>query len=160
MRYNSHTMNTLILFATNSGATDIVSQLIADTLTQNGQTVTRKMVHETSPDDLGNFDAIVLGSPSWDFDGKEGQPHEDYFPFMEKLADKTFENKPFAVFGLGDSSYTHFCGAVEHLEALVAKLKGKKIIDSLKIDGFYYKQDIHTQSTKTWAENLAKALTG
>lgn len=151
-------MNILILYATNSGATDIVSQIVGDTLTAQGHTVTRKQVHESSPDDLGQFDAIVLGSPSWDFDGKEGQPHEDYFPFMEKLGDKTFENKPFAVFGLGDSSYTVFCGAVEHLEALVAKLKGKKAVESLKIDGFYYKQDIHTEATKAWAEQLAKAL--
>ena len=153
-------MNIFLVFATNSGATDMVSQIVEQELTAKGHTVTRKQVRDANPDEFTNFEVILLASPSWDFDGKEGMPHEDYVPFMDKAKGKTFENKPFAVFGLGDSSYTHFCGAVDHLEEFVKSLKGKLVVESIRIDGFYYRQDVHTQAVKEWAEKLHKSLSG
>lgn len=153
-------MNILLVYATNSGATDMASQIVESELTAKGHTITRKQIRETTPDELGTFEAVIMGSPSWDFDGKEGMPHEDYQPFMDAAKGKTFENKPFAVFGLGDSSYSVFCGAVDHLEAFVKELKGKLVTESIRIDGFYYRQDVHTQALKEWVEKLHKALSG
>lgn len=153
-------MNILVVFATNSGATDVASQLIVDELTQKGTTVTRKEVRDVNVDELPTYDLVVLGSPSWDFEGKEGWPHEDFLPFMETVKTKSFDGKKFAVFGLGDSSYTHFCGAVEHLEETVKAAKGTLVVPSLKIDGFYFKQDENSAKAKTWADEVAKAVMG
>lgn len=153
-------MNILLIYATNSGATDMASQIVEAELASKGHTVTRKQVRETTPDELGSFEVVILGSPSWDFDGKEGMPHEDFQPFMESAKGKAFENKPFAIFGLGDSSYAVFCGAVAHLEDFVKELKGKLVVESIRIDGFYYRQDVHTQALKEWSEKLHKALSG
>jgi flavodoxin len=138
----------------------MVSQLVEQTLSEQGMQVTRKEVSQTNPDEFGNFDLVVLGSPSWDFEDKEGWPHEDYLPFMEQAKQKSFEGKKFAVFGLGDSSYTQFCGAVAHLEELVKAMKGALITESLKIDGFYFKQEENSEAAKTWAAGVAKAASG
>lgn len=151
-------MNILLVYATNSGGTQIASQIVTKALTKKNHLVIVKQASETTPQDLGQYDVIILGSPTWDYGGLEGQPHADFIALMEKCKGITAENKLFAIFGLGDSSYTHFCGAVDHLEEFVKSLKGKRIVDSLKIDGFFFDQKKNTELLKSWTEGVAKTL--
>ena len=151
-------MNVLIVYATNSGTTMTAAQTINDKLVAKGHAVTLKEVRDTVPEDFNAPQAILLGSPSWDFEGKEGMPHEDWLPLMEKLKTTTQENKPFAVFGLGDSSYKHFCGAVDHMEELVTAMKGKLVIPSLRIDKFYSDQTGNMDKINAWADSVIAAL--
>lgn len=151
-------MNILIVYATNSGTTMTAAQTISDKLTGKGHQVTMKEARDATPEDFNTPQAILLGSPSWDFEGKEGMPHEDWIPLMEKLKTVTQENKPFAVFGLGDSSYKHFCGAVEHLDELVKTMKGKLALPSLKVDKFYSDQTGNMEKINKWADDLIAAL--
>ncbi len=152
-------MNTLLVFATNSGTTMMTAQAVSDKLTAAGHTVTMKEVKEINIPDVQAAEAVIFGTPSWDFDGKEGMPHEDYLPLMEQLKTQSYEGKAFAIFGLGDSSYTHFCGAVDHLEELVKTMKGKLVVPSLRIDKFFSDQTKHMEAINTWTEDLTKALT-
>ncbi len=151
-------MNILLVYATNSGSTMTTAQTIRDILTTQGHAVTMKEARDTTPEDFSSPQGIILGSPSWDFEGHEGMPHEDYLPLIEKLKTMTYENKPFAVFGLGDSSYKHFCGAVDHLEQLVKTMKGKLVVPSLKVDKFYSDQTGNTEKITTWASSVAQAM--
>lgn len=150
-------MKILISFATNSGATQQASQIAADALTAGGHAVDIKHAKETTPEDITGHDAVVLATPSWDYADKEGMPHEDMMALMTKLENNSYVGKSFAILGLGDSSYTVFCGAVEHLENFVKKIKGKFSVQALRVDGFYYKPE-NTDNVKKWAENLAKTL--
>lgn len=151
-------MNILLVYATNSGTTMSTAQSISDKLSAKGHAVTMKEVRDTAETDFSSPDAIVMGSPSWDFEGHEGMPHEDWLPLMEKLKTMTFENKPFALFGLGDSSYKHFCGAVDHMEELVKTMKGRLIVPSLRIDKFYSDQTGNMDKINTWADGVITAL--
>ncbi len=151
-------MNVLLVYATNSGTTMTTAQTVNDKLTGKGHQVTMKEARDTTPVDFDTPQAIVIGSPSWDFEGNEGMPHEDWLPLMEKLKTKTLENKPFAVFGLGDSSYKHFCGAVDHLEEMVKTMKGKLLVPSLRIDKFYSDQTGNMDKINEWADSLIAAL--
>ncbi|MBI2611722.1 flavodoxin domain-containing protein [Candidatus Gottesmanbacteria bacterium] len=148
----------LIIYATNSGGTQISSNIIETIFKQKGQDVILKKVSNINPEEFSSFDLIIFGSPSWDYQGKEGQLHQDYLPFLEKAKGKTFPDKKFAVFGLGDSSYTYFCGSATHLENLVKNLNGQKIGDTLRIDGFYFNQDENSKKVEEWATNLANQL--
>lgn len=150
-------MKVLITFATNSGATQQASQITGEALTAGGHSVTVKHVKETTPEDVAAHDAVILASPSWDYADREGMPHEDMMALMTKLENNSYEGKPFAVLGLGDSSYTVFCGAVDHMEEFVKKIKGKLVVPSLRIDGFYYKPE-NPENVKKWATDLAKTL--
>ncbi len=151
-------MTILVVFATNSGGTDSASQIVVDILSQAGHKVTRKTAKETNAEDFTAADCVILASPTWDYAEKEGQPHEDFIALMGKLEGKIFEGKRFAVLGLGDSSYTVFCGAVEHLDEFVKKMKGNLIVPSLKIDGFYYHPE-NPEKVKSWTQGLTKVLT-
>jgi flavodoxin I len=77
---------------------------------------------------------------------------------MEKLKTQVYENKKFAIFGLGDSSYKHFCGAVDHLEELVKTMKGTLIVPSLRIDKFYSDQTGNMDKINAWADSVVTAL--
>jgi flavodoxin I len=151
-------MNILLVFATNSGTTMMTAQSVSDGLTQKGHTVTMKEVKTVTADEVANAEMVIFGSPSWDFDGKEGMPHEDYMPIMNELKTKTLEGKKFAIFGLGDSSYTHFTGAVDHLEELVKTMKGTLLVPSLRIDKFFSDQAKHMEAITSWTESVASVL--
>jgi len=132
--------------------------MVNDALTAAGHTVTMKEARETSPEDFTSPQVVIIGSPSWDFDSNEGFPHEDYLPLMEKM--KTTEiAKPFAIFGLGDSSYKFFCGAVDHFEEFVKNLKGTLLVPSLRIDKYYTNTEDNNGKITTWLEELKKKLT-
>lgn len=150
-------MNILLVFATNSGTTQTVAQIIADALTAGGHAVTVKEARSTTPEDFTSPQAVILGSPSWDFDGNEGFPHEDLLSLMDKMKAVTVA-KPFAVFGLGDSSYKFYNGAVDHLEEFVKNIGGTLVTPSLKIDKYY--SDIEGNNTKinVWLEELKKKI--
>lgn len=145
-------MNILVAYATNSGGTKEAAQIVADALTKQNHTVTLEMIANVNPDTISPFDTILFGSPSWDYKDQEGLPHEDFIAFMEKMKGKQVA-KPFGIFGLGDSSYTHFCGGVDHLEAFTKTIGGTLVGTSLRIDGFYTKPG-NQEKVKAWAEHL------
>lgn len=151
-------MNILIIYATNSGGTEHVANLIADVLRGGQHTVTVQHVRDTKADQLSGYDGILFGSPSWDYNGKEGQLHEEMRVFVEDAAGISLEGKKVAVFGLGDSSYMYFTGAVNHLEKFVADCHSSLLVPSLRIDGFYFDLDTNEQRAKEWAQDLATQL--
>lgn len=150
-------MNILLVFATNSGGTAAAATMIADQLTGKRHAVTIKEAKVAGPDDLTAASFVILGSPSWDYNGMEGQPLPEMAEFINRCKDIQLEGKPFAIFGLGDSSYTYFCGAVTYLEAFVKRTGGTLIVPSLTVDGFYMKPEA-SENITTWANTLADAL--
>lgn len=151
-------MNILIVYATNSGTTMTAAGSVQQALEQAGHTVTQKLVNEATVEEFGTHDLVIFGSPSWDFDGREGEPHEDFVKFIQGAAGKTAEGKKFAIFGLGDRSYTHFCGAVDHLEKFVADLKGVLATASLRIDNYYQNLPANEQAITAWVQTLLSVL--
>lgn len=155
-------MNILVAYATNSSGTLVTSVVIATVLKNAGHTVTHKDIRTVLPNELEKYDAIVFGSPSWDYDspeGKlEGQPHEFFRKFIKDADSIRLPEKRFAIFGLGDTAYIKFTGAVDHLEAFVQKMGGKLVTPSLRIDGFYFNQPENEKKAAAWADEFTKAL--
>lgn len=155
-------MHVLIAYATNSSGTLVTSVVIAQVLKNAGHQVTHKDIREVNPLDLSHFDVIVFGSPSWDYESPEGrlegQPHEFFRKFIKNAEGVSLPEKKFAIFGLGDTAYIKFTGAVDHLEAFVKKMGGKLVIPSLRIDGFYFNQPENEKKAAMWADNLVKVI--
>lgn len=149
-------MNILLLYTTNSGGTEMVAGEIMQRLT--GHTVDVRRVLDTNPDEIKAHEFIILGTPSWDFDGKEGQPHEDWFSFKKDLQGNPFEGKKCAVYGLGDSSYKIFSGGVTELEHWTDEWKMTRVTDSLRIDKYFYKQAEAIEAIDAWCKKLLDVL--
>ena len=136
-----------------------MANLIADVLREKQHTVTVQHVRESKPAQFsGPYEAVLIGSPSWDYQGKEGQLHEEMRTFLESAEGVSLEGKKVAVFGLGDSSYMYFTGAVNYLEKFVADHHGSLLIPSLRIDGFYFDLEKNEQLARDWAQQLVGHL--
>ena len=147
-------MKVLIIFATYSSGTLVSSELIKEELQSRSHEVTSINAGEVDLISLSNFDLVILGSPSWWNNNTDGQPHHLFLELMKKIEGMSFEDKNFAVFGLGDSAYARLCGAVDVLEDFVGKIKGKLIQDSLRIDSFFFEQEKNENLVKEWAKKL------
>lgn len=147
-------MNILLVYATYSSGTKVATDIVASSLSEIGHSVKVMEVAELNPDELANYEMIIMGSPSWYNSEKDGMPHEDFITFVEKSKGKIFEGKKFAVFGLGDKSYAHFCGAVDYLENFITQIKGTLAGQSIRIDSFFNDESAKEESLKSWARSL------
>lgn len=136
----------------------MAAEHLAEQLRQAGNTLQLAQAKEVTSEMLKEADAVILASPSWDYHGQQGMPHEDYQDFAQNISGVDLGEKPMAVMGLGDSTYQFFCGAVAHLEKQVAELNGKLVVPSLKIDQYYMNEAAATQAIADWAAQLASAL--
>lgn len=145
-------MNIGIFYATYSGGTQMATAALAETLKTAGHQVDLKAINEVSFDDTLKYDLRIFASPSWDSDSLEGQPHQDFVTFMKNSEGKSFGDKPVAIFGLGDISYGHFCGAVDHMEAFVKKVGGKLVATSLRIDNYMIDMEGYNKKLAEWVK--------
>lgn len=146
-------MRITIIYATNSGSTYLVSKKIESLLKKKHQ-ISVVEAKNASIKNIDNADLVLFGSPSWDFDGHEGYPHRAMLTLMEQLRAHPFNGKQCAVFGCGDTSYTNFCGAVDHLEEFVKQQNGKLVIESLRIDGYYFDEKNNLAKVEKWIEPI------
>jgi len=62
-------MNILLVYATNSGGTQLASQIVQEHLMSQNLQVTMKEVRDTQPEELTDADAVILASSTWDYEG-------------------------------------------------------------------------------------------
>lgn len=143
-----------IFYATYSGGTHLASLSLTEALKTAGHQVDLKTIDKVSFEDTLNYDLRIFASPSWEDGELEGQPHEDFKAFIEKSAGKNFNGKSIMIFGLGDTSYGIFCGAVDYLEEFVNKSGGKLVAQSLRIDNYMFDPDGFNKKLAEWAKTF------
>lgn len=123
-----------IVYGSTTGNTESVAKQIGKVLTQEGVEVCIQDVAKTKVEELGaGYDITLLGASTWG--DAEVEFQEDFASFFEEMDKVDLKDKKVAVFGCGDSSYTHFCGAVDQLQEKIEDMGGKVVNDPLKIDG-------------------------
>ncbi len=150
-------MKISIIYASNSGSTYLTAQIIQEGLIKQGHTATLTKAKDASELNITGYNAILLGSPSWLVDSKEGQPHETMLEFLGNHASK-LKNMNLAIFGCGDSAYVSFCHAVDYMEKAVRLQNAHVFMPSLKIDSFYFNLDENIHMVSAWAEVLDEEL--
>ncbi|EFL49672.1 flavodoxin [Solidesulfovibrio fructosivorans JJ]] len=138
----------LVVYGSTTGNTETVAQVVAKTLEGEGMEVVLKDVAGVKPGGLADgYDLVLFGCSTWGDDEIELQ--EDFIPLYDGLDAAGLSGKKVAVFGCGDSSYTHFCGAVDAIMEKASEL-GAKVVDlPLKIDGTPDEAE-----ARTWAKNV------
>lgn len=151
-------MKILIVYATNSGSTFLAAQHLQSTAQGLGHEVMLQEIKSTDPSVFNQHDIVLWGSPSWDDNGAEGQPHQDFLDFMKEQQEIDLSAVKIAVFGLGDKSYHYFCGAVDHLEKFITDHQGKILTPSVRIDRFFNDQQACMQQLADWLNNVITAV--
>ncbi|MBI3572584.1 MAG: flavodoxin family protein [Candidatus Kerfeldbacteria bacterium] len=152
-------MHVLIVYATNSSGTRQAAEIAADVLEKKGHTVTVQRAQDTEAEHISAADFVVLGSCTWEKimpDGKrsEGELQQYMDDLKQRLKDQKFPGKRFAVFGLGDSSYSDFCAAAPMMEFMIHAWGGTLKAPTLKIDGFFFHLPENRQRVKDWADHV------
>lgn len=143
----------LLIYGSTTGNTESAAQTIAGVLAEENVQVTIKEVTNAKPADLnGDYDLYLLGSSTWG--DEEIELQEDFAEFYEAMNGLDLSDKKMAVFGCGDSSYTHFCGAVDAIEQKAEDLGAVLVAAGLKIDG---DPDDSEQEILDWAQSVAAA---
>jgi flavodoxin short chain len=144
----------LIAFGSTTGNTAEVANWIAAGLGKKGiEAKTEDCANAKVSGLCGSYDLVVLGCPTYGDDEIEIQ--DDFLPLLEDLEAACIDGKKVAVFGCGDDSYFHFCGAVDEIEKRVRECGGELITASLKIN------DPHTDRKDeilAWSDRIADAI--
>lgn len=141
----------LIVFGSTTGNTEGVAESIEKILKTNGMDVSLRNAAEATADGLATgYDLVLLGCSTWGEEDVELQ--DDFVPIYENLEKADLSGKKVAVFGCGDSSYTHFCGAVDAIEKKAEGLGATIVTGSLKIDGEPVAADV-----EAWAKDVLHA---
>lgn len=123
----------LIAYATTTGNTQKVAELIHTQLSASVNNVELKNMADIKAIDLNDYSWIILGSSTMEA-GSLNIFSEDFFADLE-ATEIDLSGKKINIFGLGDKMYPDFCGACEIMQAAVVNKKGTVSGEVLKIDG-------------------------
>ena len=137
----------IIVYGSNTGNTESLAGAVAEEL-QSRLDVTVQNVADISPDDILDYDLILLGSSTW----TEGELQEDFQDFFEEMDRLDLSGKKVAVFGPGDSSWEEYCRAVDLLEEKSRELRADLIAPGFKWDGDIDEEAI--AEIRKWASKL------
>lgn len=149
-------MKILISYATYSGSTEATAEYIKDLLDKQNHDVTFKNIAEVMAEEIKNYDLSLFGSPSWLQNGEQGQPHTYFFDFFETYKDELFENTRIGLFGLGDQTYTYYCGAVDIIGQFFTERKATIQGETLRIENFYIDNNGKEEQVKEWVNQMMK----
>ncbi len=139
----------LLAYASMSGNTEAIADVIEEVLVEEKLTVNRLEVFDLTPEDIRDFDYIILGSYTWG----DGELPDEFLDFYDEMDDIDFSQKKVAIFGSGDMAYDIFCGAVDLLEEKVQSQGGTLMTEGLKVELAPYGEDV--EKCKAYALNIA-----
>lgn len=145
-------MKALMVYASMSGNTEMMADLIEESLQNEGLHVDRKEALDIEANDMLSYDYLLLGAYTWG----DGELPDDFLDIYEDMNELDLNGKKAAVFGSGDRAYEHFCGAVDLLEQQIVERGGELVMDGLKIEHAPYGQDIEQcrQFAKEFVEKI------
>jgi len=151
----------ILIYGTDTGNTEALSEPVVGGLTAGGMEVTVKDVGDASVNELANYDLIVLGCPSYGGEEEDAEDIdnlvEDFHDFYDEMENISLSGKKSAVFGPGDSEQypDTFCKAVDVLEERLKKCGAEVIVDGFRVDGDV---DSAMGDAESWGSEVARNI--
>jgi flavodoxin I len=120
----------LIVYASMTGNTDEIANLIGKGIEEVGRTVVIKDIFDIDVEELKDYEGILLGAYTWG----DGELPDEFLSFYDEMAKLDLAGKTAAAFGSGDSSYQNWGGAVDILSEKLFALGADVVLEGLKID--------------------------
>ena len=120
----------LLVYASMSGNTEAMADLIEKGLLEGGAEVDRHEAMDVDAALFNDYQYMIFGAYTWG----DGDLPDEFLDIYDDMEGMDFTGKMFAVFGSGDTSYEHFCGAVDILEDKIKELGGNVVLPSVKIE--------------------------
>ncbi|AKP79870.1 MULTISPECIES: flavodoxin [Priestia] len=142
----------LLAYASMSGNTEAIADLIEEELVKHGLHVKRAEVYDIAASDLVLAESIIFGAYTWG----DGELPDDFLDLYDEMDDIDLSQKQMAVFGSGDSSYDVFCGAVDLIEEKIKGRNGNIAVPGLKIELSPFGEDV--EKCKVFAKDFAEVV--
>jgi flavodoxin I len=120
----------LVIYASMTGNTEEMAEAIVEGVKEAGIEVVSKEAFDGNPEDLNDYDGIIIGAYTWG----DGELPDEFLDFYEGMDGLDLSGKKAAVFGSGDTSYPIYCGAVDTIEQKLRELGAEIVMESLKFE--------------------------
>ena len=120
----------IIVYTSMTGNTEAMATAVADGVKTVHQDLEMKDGLNIMPDELGEYDGIILGSYSWG----DGDIPDDFLDFYEEMDGVDLSGKKAAVFGSCDSSFETYGGAVDKLIEKLQECGAEVVLEGLKVE--------------------------
>jgi len=133
-----------LFFATQTGNTENVAGIIAE---KAG--IEAMDVGEISAEDLGGYDGLIVGCPTWNTGADEYRSGTAWDDLIEEIKETDLAGKPVAVFGCGDSQGygDNFCDGIEELHETF-KAAGAKLVGYVDASGYQHSESKSVRGDK------------
>ena len=129
-------MKVLIVYGSTTGNTAGIAEALGEQISGAGHEVTVKNAADVKAEGLCNgYDAVLFGCSAWGTDEVEMQ--DDFNTLFEDFDAIGVSGRKAACFASGDSSFEHFCGAVDVIEQRLSGLGATIMEEGLKVEGDY-----------------------
>ncbi len=144
----------LILFASMSGNTEDMADLIEQGMSDQNVEIVKKQIEidEIAVEELKDFHGIVFGSYTWG-DGDLPDELEDFYDELDVL---NLTGIRAATFGSCDSMYPKYGAAVDILSDKLTELGAEIILDGLKVE--LTPEDDDVENCKAFGKSFAELL--
>ncbi|WP_172196481.1 flavodoxin [Saccharibacillus qingshengii] len=120
----------ILIYASMTGNTEEMSELITKGIEESGGEVTVKLAEDCSADLLLQYDGMILGAYTWG----DGELPDEFLDFYDELDELDLSGKKAAVFGSGDTVYEQFAKAVDLLQGKLAERGAEMVLEPLKLE--------------------------
>ena len=147
-------MKVLIVYGSTTGNTASIAEALGEQITGAGHESTVLNAADAEADGLcHDYDAALFGCSAWGTDEVELQ--DDFNTLFERFDNIEVKGKKAACFASGDSSFEHFCGAVDLIEERLAALGANIMEEGLKVEGDYASNKADVDA---WGERIIASL--
>jgi flavodoxin I len=121
-------MKVAIIYTSVTGNTKELAQELFRMFKHKSVDITNYRIEEFELSQLGQYDAVVIGTYTWG-NGEIPKEMRELFLAFECLEKKDIRT---AVFGTGDSFYANFCGAVDQFRDML--YVNSRLVATLKVE--------------------------
>lgn len=143
----------LIIYASFTGTTLGIAEILKDELQQLGIKTELKECTEAYADEFLEYDICVVATYTYGSDGDIPEESEDFYYEIEEV---DLSGKIFGVLGSGDLIYEKFCPAVDYFDEQFEKSGATRGAEMVKIN--LQPDDEDKKDIKAFAKSLSDAF--
>lgn len=147
-------MKIIIIYASMTGNTEEISEIIAEGIREEGEELVMKSVMNADASELEQYDGILLGSYTWG----DGELPDEFLDFYDDMDDIQLKHKRAAVYGSCDSSYPSHGAAVDILIDKLQDLGAEVVLPGMKIELAPTSQE--KEACKQFGRQFVRQLSG
>ena len=140
-----------ILFGTHSGNSQNLAHVIGESLSNEGFFCDVQDLGAVEPESIHDMDFVIIVT-STHGDGEPPDNASEWMSYLKFNEELDLSHVNFAVLGLGDSYYPHFCQCGKDFEEYLSKHGGHLLTRRLDCDLYYEEQ------YPEWLSGLIKVL--